>query len=106
MALTDKVLMLGVDGLDPSLTRKFVDQGKLPNIKKFIERGAQKKDLKLLCTPPTITPTTVDNPGNRRTANHPSDHLLLAPGSSTSGHCRLQPRQPSLQGRSAVERYR
>ena len=43
MALTDKVLMLGVDGLDPSLTRKFVDQGKLPNIKKFIERGAQKK---------------------------------------------------------------
>jgi len=56
MALTDKVLMLGVDGLDPSLTRKFVDQGKLPNIQKFIERGAQKHDLKLLCTPPTITP--------------------------------------------------
>lgn len=50
MALTDKVLMLGVDGLDPSLTRKFVDQGKLPNIQKFIERGAQKHDLKLLCT--------------------------------------------------------
>lgn len=56
MALTDKVLMLGVDGLDPSLTRKFVDEGKLPNIKKFIDAGAQKKDLKLLCTPPTITP--------------------------------------------------
>lgn len=56
MALTDKVLMLGVDGLDPTLTRKFVDQGKLPNIQKFIERGAQKHDLKLLCTPPTITP--------------------------------------------------
>ena len=56
MALTDKVLMLGVDGLDPSLTRKFVDQGKLPNIKKFIDNGAQKHDLKLLCTPPTITP--------------------------------------------------
>lgn len=56
MALTDKVLMLGVDGLDPSLTRKFVDQSKLPNIQKFIERGAQKHDLKLLCTPPTITP--------------------------------------------------
>ena len=56
MALTDKVLMLGVDGLDPTLTRKFVDEGKLPNIKKFIERGAQKHDLKLLCTPPTITP--------------------------------------------------
>ena len=56
MALTDKVLMFGVDGLDPSLTRKFVDEGKLPNIKKFIDAGAQKKELKLLCTPPTITP--------------------------------------------------
>ena len=44
--LTDKVLLLGVDGLDPSLTRKFVDQGKLPNIKKFIDNGAQKHDLK------------------------------------------------------------
>lgn len=54
--LTEKVLLLGVDGLDPSLTRKFVDQGKLPNIKKFIDNGAQKHDLKLLCTPPTITP--------------------------------------------------
>ncbi len=54
--LTEKVLLLGVDGLDPAMTKKFVDQGKLPNIKKYIERGAQKEDLKLLCTPPTITP--------------------------------------------------
>ena len=54
--LTEKVLLLGVDGLDPSLTKKFVDQGKLPNIKKYIDNGAQKEDLKLLCTPPTITP--------------------------------------------------
>ena len=50
--LTEKVLLLGVDGLDPSLTKKFVDQGKLPNIKKYIDNGAQKEDLKLLCTPP------------------------------------------------------
>ena len=54
--LTEKVLLLGVDGLDPSLTKKFVDQGKLPNIKKYIDNGAQKEDQKLLCTPPTITP--------------------------------------------------
>lgn len=86
MALTDKVLMLGVDGLDPTLTRKFVDQGKLPNIQKFIERGAQKHDLKLLCTPPTITPPTVDDAGYRRTACHPRHHLLLASGTSTPGH--------------------
>lgn len=56
MALAEKVLMIGVDGMDPSLTRKFVNEGKLPNIQQFIERGSHKKDLKLLCTPPTITP--------------------------------------------------
>ena len=45
---TDKVLLLGVDGLDPSLTKKFLDQGKLPNIRKYVENGAQKENLKLL----------------------------------------------------------
>ncbi len=54
--LTDKVLLLGVDGLDPRLTSKFLKEGKLPNIKKFVDQGAQKEDLKLICTPPTITP--------------------------------------------------
>lgn len=54
--LTNKVLMLGVDGLDPRLTSKFLKEGKLPNIKKFVDQGAQKEDLKLICTPPTITP--------------------------------------------------
>jgi predicted AlkP superfamily phosphohydrolase/phosphomutase len=56
MALTDKIFFLGIDGLDPCLTKKFMDQGKLPNFKKFVDRGAQREDLKLLCTPPTITP--------------------------------------------------
>lgn len=54
--LTNKVLLLGVDGLDPRLTSKFLKEGKLPNIKKFVDQGAQKEDLKLICTPPTITP--------------------------------------------------
>ncbi|MEE0205952.1 MAG: alkaline phosphatase family protein [Peptococcaceae bacterium] len=54
--LTNKVLLLGVDGLDPRLTSKFLKEGKLPHIKEFVDRGAQKEDLKLICTPPTITP--------------------------------------------------
>ncbi len=53
---TDKVLLLGVDGLDPKLTSKFMKQGKLPNIKKFVDAGAQRESLQLVCTPPTITP--------------------------------------------------
>lgn len=55
-ALADKIMILGVDGLDPRLTKKFVEEGKMPNTKKFIERGAQRDDLILLGGHPTVTP--------------------------------------------------
>lgn len=55
-ALTNKLLVLGIDGLDPRLTRKYVDSGIMPNTKKFIERGCQRHDLVLLGGVPTITP--------------------------------------------------
>lgn len=55
-AATDKILVLGVDGMDPRLTRKYVDQGKLPNVKKYLERGASRKDLSMLGGHPTVTP--------------------------------------------------
>ena len=55
-AKTDKMLLLGVDGLDPRLTRKYVDMGILPNMKKYIETGAQRHDLVLLGGHPTVTP--------------------------------------------------
>ena len=54
--MTDKILVLGIDGLDPSLTKKYMDQGLLPNIKKLAERGAQREDLVMLGAHPTITP--------------------------------------------------
>ena len=55
-AHSDKVLVLGVDGLDPRLTRRYVDEGKMPNVKKYIERGVCREDLVLLGGHPTITP--------------------------------------------------
>ncbi|MEE0434235.1 MAG: alkaline phosphatase family protein [Peptococcaceae bacterium] len=55
-ALSDKVLVLGVDGMDPRLTRKYVDEGLMPNTKQFIERGAQRHDLMMLGGAPTVTP--------------------------------------------------
>lgn len=54
--LTNKILVLGVDGMDPKLTKKFVAQGKMPNVQKFIERGACREDLCMLGAQPTITP--------------------------------------------------
>ena len=55
-AVADKILLLGVDGLDPRLTRKYVDQGKMPNVAEYIRRGAARHDLMLLGGHPTVTP--------------------------------------------------
>lgn len=55
-AKAEKILVLGVDGMDPALTKKFMNQGKLPNIQKYVERGACREDLVMLGAMPTITP--------------------------------------------------
>lgn len=56
LARTKKVLILGVDGLDPRLTKKYVEEGLMPNTKTYIERGAQRNDLVMLGGHPTVTP--------------------------------------------------
>lgn len=54
--LANKVLVLGVDGMDPMITRKFLKMGVMPNLQKIIDRGAQRDDLVLLGNVPTVTP--------------------------------------------------
>jgi len=56
MALSEKVFVLGVDGMDPRMTKKYLDAGKMPNLAKFIEIGACREDLVMLGGVPTITP--------------------------------------------------
>ncbi|MBP3584538.1 MAG: alkaline phosphatase family protein [Peptococcaceae bacterium] len=70
-ALADKVLVLGIDGMDPKLTQKFIDEGYMPNTKKFIERGAAEEKLHMIGGFPTVTPpmwTTL------ATGTNPSTH--------------------------------
>ena len=55
-ARANKILILGIDGMDPVLTKKYVEAGKMPNTKKIIERGAQREDLTMLGAHPTTTP--------------------------------------------------
>ena len=55
-ALANKIFCIGVDGMDPRLTRKYVDEGKMPNVKKLIERGACRHDLAMVGAMPTVTP--------------------------------------------------
>ena len=42
--LTEKVILLGIDGMDPKFSRRMVDEGKMPNLKKMIEMGAARHD--------------------------------------------------------------
>ena len=55
-ALADKIMILGVDGMDPSLTKKFLAEGIMPNVQKYIERGSTREDLIMQGAHPTITP--------------------------------------------------
>lgn len=55
-ALSEKIMVLGVDGMDPRLTAKFVKEGKMPNVKKLMEKGSCREDLVLLGANPTVTP--------------------------------------------------
>ena len=54
--LTDKILLLGIDGMDPKFTCRMLREGKMPNVQKLIERGSAREDLMLLGGIPTITP--------------------------------------------------
>ena len=55
-ASAKKIFVLGIDGMDPRLTRKFLDEGKMPNTKKLMEKGACREDLVMLGAQPTVTP--------------------------------------------------
>jgi predicted AlkP superfamily phosphohydrolase/phosphomutase len=51
-----KVIFLGLDGADPYLIKKFMDEGRLPNFKKLLEIGATTEDFGMQGPIPTITP--------------------------------------------------
>jgi len=70
-ALAEKVLVLGIDGMDPKLTQKFIDEGYMPNVKKLIEKGSTENRLHMIGGFPTVTPpmwTTL------ATGTNPSTH--------------------------------
>ncbi len=48
-----RVIIVGLDGMDPKLTRKYIDEGKLPNFRKLQETGSFAP---LSTTFPSISP--------------------------------------------------
>ena len=55
-AQTQKLIVLGIDGMEPVTTKRLLDEGRLPNIKKYLEHGSARKELNMLGALPTITP--------------------------------------------------
>lgn len=54
-ALSKKILMLGVDGMDPRFTLRMIREGKMPNLEKIIAKGSCREDLVMLGGHPTVT---------------------------------------------------
>ena len=50
-----KVMVLGLDGMEPYTAKRLMDAGKMPNLKKMVENGAARENLELLGSMPTIT---------------------------------------------------
>ena len=56
MRKSNKILVLGVDGMDPRLSKKLMDDGRMPNLKRLYDEGACREDMVLQGNMPTITP--------------------------------------------------
>lgn len=64
--MTDKIFILGLDGVDPSLIERYAGEGKIPNLKRFMDGGVYARLKSVLPTITTVTWTsflTGKNPG-------------------------------------------
>lgn len=55
-SMTDKMIVVGIDGFDPVHAKYMLDQGRMPNLAKLIDKGSCREDLVLLGNMPTVTP--------------------------------------------------
>ena len=70
-AKVKKVVVLGLDGLDPTLTQRFIDAGMLPNLAKLAEKGSFTP---LRTTFPAISPVAWSS---FSTGSNPARHNIF-----------------------------
>lgn len=51
-----RAMMIGLDGADPVVCKRLVEEGRMPNLKKLLEKGVAREGLDMLGVLPTITP--------------------------------------------------
>lgn len=66
-----RAMMIGLDGADPKVISRMMDEGRLPNFKKFLAQGVAHDSLGMLGVNPTVTPP---NWCSLATGNWPRTH--------------------------------
>jgi predicted AlkP superfamily phosphohydrolase/phosphomutase len=74
-----KLVVLGIDGLDPDLVGKYMDEGKLPNMQNLVRRGA----LRRLETTPSAD---ISAWASFATGTNPGKHGIFGNGPQISRH--------------------
>jgi len=70
--LRKRVLVLGIDGMDPGLLQMFLTQGKMPNFQKLLSSGGDFKSLKT-----TLPPQSPVAWASFITGNNPGKHGIF-----------------------------
>lgn len=77
-----KVILLGHDGADPLMVKRFMEEGKLPHLKKITEEGTTTPNFVMQGVHPTITPP---NWASLATGANPGTHGITCFWNHTSG---------------------
>ena len=51
-----RVMMIGLDGADPFVIKKLMNDGRLPNMKKLLDNGVATEGLDMIGAQPSVTP--------------------------------------------------
>lgn len=78
-----KVMLLGLDGADPVVIRKYVAEGKLPGFKRALDAGVTTSDLGMQSVLPAITPP---NWASIATGAYPATHGITCFWNHTLGN--------------------
>jgi predicted AlkP superfamily phosphohydrolase/phosphomutase len=78
-----RVMLIGLDGADPHLIARYISEGKLPNIKRFIEGGVSTSGYAMQGVLPVITPP---NWATQATGAWPNTHGITCFWNHTSGN--------------------
>ena len=62
-ALAQKILVLGIDGMDPKFTKHCIQKGGMKNVQELIRRGSAREDLVMMGGQPTVTPVSYTHLG-------------------------------------------